>query len=707
MIAAVFTMTLAACAKEYSNSETVQDNEAAAGPAKTLTFEASLSADTKISLGALTSGKMPVYWSEGDKLAAIVGSSSIYSDLVAEPDADNAKKCTFSISDFTKPASNAGLAIFYPSEGASATSGGVKFTLPAEQTCAAGSLPEGSAGPLAAVIADAGNALEVYENGGSTLTFRNVFGLLAFNFPKADIQSVTFRGNGNEEVAGTYVIAADGTLGKASATSESVTLKPEGSAFEAGKTYYMAVAPQTFDNGFTLTITTKEGVTFEKSTSKDLALNASGIKGLGNIETPSDLPVLKTGTVQNSWYMTYVPMTLTSDGGNTCEVGICWKDDGSAGATIEDNVYTYQYTAKSGASCFGSATWMDFGKTYKIRPWVKYGDKIAYYPEVNGKLEDTPAALNPVWTDISSTHSMPSSIKLYKTSTTVTGKQVNAWYAIADMSKGDIQLRTIKHSGLTTPENIVKYGVLSNVYVIINGGFFDSNPQSYSYVMDQGTVKATGITSVSRTFNNGSSSVSRAYRVTRGAFGVNENQEPSVKWLYANKDWAYDSPLPTYNSGPTLELSYPFFETNKQSWDIYSAMGGGPMLLHDGRIPFDFLIHKDPGGSGRYIGNPEMLQDDIFGPSVRQPRTAIGYTEDGKIVLMVVDGRNAGGSQGATLVEMAQLMKGIGCTHALNLDGGGSTTMRVSAASTSSTRLNTPSDGSERNVFTFVAFTKK
>ena len=60
----------------------------------------------------------------------------------------------------------------------------------------------------------------------------------------------------------------------------------------------------------------------------------------------------------------------------------------------------------------------------------------------------------------------------------------------------------------------------------------------------------------------------------------------------------------------------------------------------------------------------------------RNPRTAIGYTEDNNLVLVAVDGRE-GSSVGLTLVELAKLMKTLGCTNAINLDGGGSTVMYI------------------------------
>lgn len=62
----------------------------------------------------------------------------------------------------------------------------------------------------------------------------------------------------------------------------------------------------------------------------------------------------------------------------------------------------------------------------------------------------------------------------------------------------------------------------------------------------------------------------------------------------------------------------------------------------------------------------------------RAPRSAIGVREDGSIVLAVVDGRaDLAHSVGATLAELAEIMKGLGCKDAMNMDGGGSSVMFV------------------------------
>lgn len=80
------------------------------------------------------------------------------------------------------------------------------------------------------------------------------------------------------------------------------------------------------------------------------------------------------------------------------------------------------------------------------------------------------------------------------------------------------------------------------------------------------------------------------------------------------------------------------------------------------------------------------------------PRTAIGFGDDGKTMYMVtVDGRNAGGSRGMSLYELGRLMKELGATQAINLDGGGSTTMAAREPGHEDVSVqNVPSDGDQR-----------
>lgn len=106
------------------------------------------------------------------------------------------------------------------------------------------------------------------------------------------------------------------------------------------------------------------------------------------------------------------------------------------------------------------------------------------------------------------------------------------------------------------------------------------------------------------------------------------------------------------------------------------ALGGGPRLVKDGTV---FIPYMWEGFE------PKLVYE-------RAPRTAIGITATGKVLLVTVDGRSRA-NPGMTLPELAALMVRLGARDAMNLDGGGSATMVVGGRV-----VNDPSDGAERAI---------
>ena len=87
--------------------------------------------------------------------------------------------------------------------------------------------------------------------------------------------------------------------------------------------------------------------------------------------------------------------------------------------------------------------------------------------------------------------------------------------------------------------------------------------------------------------------------------------------------------------------------------------------------------------------------------SSRASRTAVGITKTGKVVFMVLDGRQEPFSCGGSMEEIAQIMFEAGCVEAINLDGGGSTTFIAKQPGDDSLSVvNRPSDGYARSVST-------
>lgn len=92
--------------------------------------------------------------------------------------------------------------------------------------------------------------------------------------------------------------------------------------------------------------------------------------------------------------------------------------------------------------------------------------------------------------------------------------------------------------------------------------------------------------------------------------------------------------------------------------NVKHIISGGPYLVKDGSVYVDISAQKLNAIGGK------------------NPRTAIGYTKDNTLIMVAVDGRE-NQSVGMTLMQLANFMKSLGCTNAINLDGGGSTVMYV------------------------------
>lgn len=104
-------------------------------------------------------------------------------------------------------------------------------------------------------------------------------------------------------------------------------------------------------------------------------------------------------------------------------------------------------------------------------------------------------------------------------------------------------------------------------------------------------------------------------------------------------------------------------------------------------------LHNAVGGSEQIVTDGKPTTSSGAFSTTRHPRTAIGYTRDHRLILATVDGRQPGISEGMSLAELAELMIGLGCLQALNLDGGGSTTMAI--ADPEPRVLNAPSSKKE------------
>lgn len=213
--------------------------------------------------------------------------------------------------------------------------------------------------------------------------------------------------------------------------------------------------------------------------------------------------------------------------------------------------------------------------------------------------------------------------------------------------------------------------------VAVNGGFFGGKT-SVSLLVEEGEVRSLA---VQEDWIWSTEPYTHFFPV-RAAFGQMADGSFDAAWVYCvaddgNRPYAFPSALGNDEKNKVFMPVAPTSHTaGGRLWKALNAIGGGPMLVYEGRNVAEENYWKEIFDSGGLAGLS------------RQPRTALGATADGKLILVVCDGRKKRGSAGFTLPELADKLIALGCVQAINLDGGGSSTFigREGAV------LNMPSD---------------
>ena len=147
--------------------------------------------------------------------------------------------------------------------------------------------------------------------------------------------------------------------------------------------------------------------------------------------------------------------------------------------------------------------------------------------------------------------------------------------------------------------------------------------------------------------------------------------------------------------GRTIIEQRTFYYSSKEP----NILTSSPMLVDDFEPVGETFV--------TYTGNINSLdyEDPNRHQGVRHPRTVIATTENGHLLMIVIDGRRTGVSEGMTAKEVTGfLVKNFNPQYALNLDGGGSSTLCVTGLGDSKTHVvNHPTDSEgERSVTTHL-----
>lgn len=205
--------------------------------------------------------------------------------------------------------------------------------------------------------------------------------------------------------------------------------------------------------------------------------------------------------------------------------------------------------------------------------------------------------------------------------------------------------------------------------VMLNAGYFTMNKKPADHVgllMENGVLKWNSERNLKRD--------TLYYTPSRAAFGIDPRGKAEITWAFAENGRVFRLPRPIpIQKGRPAAVSF----DAEALWQVRDAVGAGPMLMQDGQPMIT------------------VEEEVFFGTSIPNvhPRSAVGTTRKGDVILMVVDGRQPT-SRGVSLEELAELMRSAKAFNAMNLDGGGSSTLVVQQR-----RLNRPVGGSvEREV---------
>jgi hypothetical protein len=285
--------------------------------------------------------------------------------------------------------------------------------------------------------------------------------------------------------------------------------------------------------------------------------------------------------------------------------------------------------------------------------------------------------------------SLPKDFHVYKTTDDLDGKPFIAYYAEAKLKDKELDFTTdTTYRRRLTPAKFFEKN--DAPLLVVNTTFFSyETNQSLNVVIKDGKLLGYNIHAVPMkgkdTFQYRHPFVS--------AIGIDKKGNADVAWIFTDSSMklAYAAQFEQAAKKDSVDhldkdiiaSRFGFSGTKNpipvfEKWKMRTAAGGGPVLVQYGRV---------------HITNEEELKFPGKAINDAHPRTCMGYTADGRLIVMVIQGRYPNAA-GATLKQEAQLLVDLGCVEALNLDGGGSSCMLINGKET----IKPSSDGIERPV---------
>jgi hypothetical protein len=284
------------------------------------------------------------------------------------------------------------------------------------------------------------------------------------------------------------------------------------------------------------------------------------------------------------------------------------------------------------------------------------------------------------WKNVDSLYQpLPPSVHVYFSNDSLDGKPNVAFYVEANLKDRRLDFTTAVGNGKRyTPTQY--YNQEGNPLIVVNTTFFEFvHNNNLNLVMKDGKMLAYN----QQTHPGRGKDTFTYYHVTPSALGITKKRKADIAWVFTDSSYkwpvAFENAPVSFQSPTSRASKFVYAPSLRhfpsparrlgivERWKMQTAVGGGPVLLHDGKIRITNNEERKFGG--------KAIND-------KHPRTTMGYTRDGKLIILMFQGRFPGVAEGATLEQEARVLQSLGCWEALNLDGGGSSCLLINGKET-------------------------
>ena len=251
----------------------IESNKETTAPEITASYEKEL---TKTTITTNEDGVGTIWWKPADEINVFYGTLSVH---YTSKNKENATTVAFWTSDIIGSTESASANIWglYPyDEDAECDGESVTTTIPAAQQGVAGTFGDDIFTSLA-------------HSTSTVMTFYNVLGGIKFSLSRDDIQTITFKGNNDEDIAGKVSLSMDANekpVAEITEGEKTITLTPkEGTTFASNTNYYIVMLPTVLSNGFTMTFETETELGTFEYTTKSIEIKRSVFSKKENIDS--------------------------------------------------------------------------------------------------------------------------------------------------------------------------------------------------------------------------------------------------------------------------------------------------------------------------------------------------------------------------------------------------------------------------------------